>query len=169
MSTLGREYYDAKAPPDEIDAKVTAIALDKFLEKPLPPRETMLAPWLPRAGLAMVHAPRGLGKTQVAIGTAWAVACPARRGKMAGLLSTRLASSPSHRPIRGWPKPEAHIIWPPNRLRLGGQIVWLNCGEPGGNTGVAQRVTFRGNGGLPINPTSPGYIHSAEVESATVY
>lgn len=63
-----------KASPDEIDAKVTAIALDKFLETPLPPRETMLAPWLPRAGLAMLHAPRGLGKTQVAIGTAWAVA-----------------------------------------------------------------------------------------------
>jgi hypothetical protein len=34
----------------------------------------MLSPWLPRAGLAMLHAPRGLGKTQVAIGTAWAIA-----------------------------------------------------------------------------------------------
>ena len=53
---------------------VQAIALDKFLEKELPARETMLAPWLPRAGLAMLHAPRGIGKTQVAIGTAWAVA-----------------------------------------------------------------------------------------------
>ena len=53
-------------------SKVTAIALDRFLDMPLPPRETMLAPWLPRAGLAMLHAPRGLGKTQVAVGTAWA-------------------------------------------------------------------------------------------------
>ena len=53
---------------------VHAIALDVFLEKELPARETMLAPWLPRAGLAMLHAPRGIGKTQVAIGTAWAVA-----------------------------------------------------------------------------------------------
>jgi len=34
----------------------------------------MLAPWLPLRGLAMLHAPRGAGKTQVAIGTAWAVA-----------------------------------------------------------------------------------------------
>ena len=56
------------------EENVTAIALDRFLERPLPPRETMLAPWLPRAGLAMLHAPRGIGKTQVAIGTAWAVA-----------------------------------------------------------------------------------------------
>jgi AAA domain len=59
-----------KAPFDE---NVTAIALDRFLEAPLPPREAMLAPWLPRAGLAMLHAPRGIGKTHVAIGTAWAV------------------------------------------------------------------------------------------------
>jgi hypothetical protein len=53
---------------------VTAIALDDFLAKPLPPRETMLSPWLPTSGLTMLHAPRGLGKTQVAIGTAWAIA-----------------------------------------------------------------------------------------------
>jgi len=59
---------------DGTDARVKAIAFDKFLETPLPPRETMLSPWLPRAGLAMLHAPRGIGKTQAAIGTAWAVA-----------------------------------------------------------------------------------------------
>jgi AAA domain/Helix-turn-helix domain of resolvase len=62
--------------PDKADLSpnVTAIAVDEFLSRPLPPRETMLAPWLPLRGLAMLHAPRGLGKTQVAIGTAWAVA-----------------------------------------------------------------------------------------------
>ena len=59
-------------PLDELDATVTAIPLDKFLERPLPPRETILKPWLPKAGLAMLYGPRGLGKTQVAIGTAWA-------------------------------------------------------------------------------------------------
>jgi hypothetical protein len=67
-------WLEKRKAADGIDAKVTAIPLDTFLEKSLPPRETMLAPWLPRAGLAMVHAPRGLGKTQVAIGTAWAIA-----------------------------------------------------------------------------------------------
>jgi hypothetical protein len=61
-------------PLDYCSTKVSAIALDRFLETPLPPRETMLTPWLPRSGLAMLHAPRGLGKTQVAIGAAWAVA-----------------------------------------------------------------------------------------------
>ena len=34
----------------------------------------MLAPWLPVKGLALLHAPRGLGKTHVALGTAYAIA-----------------------------------------------------------------------------------------------
>ena len=53
---------------------ILALALDDFLSLDIRPRETILAPWLPRCGLAMIHAPRGLGKTQVAIGTAWAMA-----------------------------------------------------------------------------------------------
>lgn len=56
------------------DPTVTALDIEAFLSKELPPRETILAPWLPRAGLAMLHAPRGAGKTQVAVGTAWAAA-----------------------------------------------------------------------------------------------
>jgi AAA domain/Winged helix-turn-helix DNA-binding len=67
MSTFPRD-------DDHFSSAVTALALDEFLAKPLPPRETLLAPWLPKAGLAMIYAPRGLGKTQTAIGTAWAVA-----------------------------------------------------------------------------------------------
>ena len=58
-----------------VDSKqVSAIDYDQFLARKLPPRETLLSPWLPRAGIAMVHAPRGIGKTHVALGTAWAVA-----------------------------------------------------------------------------------------------
>jgi len=62
--------------PDAIGLRsnVTAIALDDFLSLDIPPRETILAPWLPKCGLAMIHAPRGLGKTQVAVGTTWAMA-----------------------------------------------------------------------------------------------
>ena len=67
MSTFPRD-------DDQFSSAVTALALDEFLAKPLPPRETLLAPWLPKAGLAMIYAPRGLGKTQTAIGTAWAIA-----------------------------------------------------------------------------------------------
>ena len=63
-------------PLRELDEQnaVTAIPLDKFLSTEFPPRETMLAPWLPRSGLAMVHAQRGIGKTQLLVGVAWACA-----------------------------------------------------------------------------------------------
>lgn len=54
--------------------QVGAINYDDFLQRPLPERQTLLAPWLPEQGLAMIHAPRGIGKTHMALGTAWAVA-----------------------------------------------------------------------------------------------
>lgn len=54
--------------------QVSAISYDEFLRRELPVRETMLAPWLPKQGIAMVHAPRGIGKTHFAHGVGWAVA-----------------------------------------------------------------------------------------------
>lgn len=46
----------------------------EFLHAEFPPREMLLAPWLPVGGIAMIHAPRGGSKTHLALGTAWAVA-----------------------------------------------------------------------------------------------
>jgi putative DNA primase/helicase len=54
--------------------QVGGIDYDKFLAMKIPPRQCLLAPWLPMQGLAMIHAPRGIGKTHMALGTAWAVA-----------------------------------------------------------------------------------------------
>jgi hypothetical protein len=54
--------------------KVSADNFDDFLKRKIPPRQTLLSPWLPEQGLAMIHAPRGIGKTHVAMGTCWAVA-----------------------------------------------------------------------------------------------
>ena len=54
--------------------QVQSVCYDEFLNTKLPPRQCHLAPWLPMQGLAMIHAPRGVGKTHVALGTAWAVA-----------------------------------------------------------------------------------------------
>jgi AAA domain len=69
---------------DELDARaleqtstlphVRAINLDRFLKMNIPPRENMLAPWLPVQGLAMIYAPRGTGKTRVAHGVCHAIA-----------------------------------------------------------------------------------------------
>lgn len=52
--------------------KVSKIG--EFLKKKIPPRELLLAPWLPRQGLAMVYAPRGVGKTHFALEVAVALA-----------------------------------------------------------------------------------------------
>jgi len=54
--------------------QVISINAKDFLALKLPPRENLLAPWLPTQGLTMLHAKRGVGKTHVALGIALAVA-----------------------------------------------------------------------------------------------
>jgi len=51
-----------------------AISLDDYLAREFPPRDNLLTPWLPSQGIAMVFAPRGVGKTHFALGVAYAVA-----------------------------------------------------------------------------------------------
>ena len=46
----------------------------ELLTTQFPPRSLMLTPWLPEKGLAMIFAPRGVGKTWIALGIAHAVA-----------------------------------------------------------------------------------------------
>jgi hypothetical protein len=50
------------------------IGLKEFLALQFPPREMVLAPWLPVGGLAMLYATRGIGKTHVALEIAFAAA-----------------------------------------------------------------------------------------------
>ncbi len=45
-----------------------------LLETEFPPRTLLLDPWLPEKGLAMVYGPRGIGKTHLSLGIAYAVA-----------------------------------------------------------------------------------------------
>ena len=51
------------------------MSITEFLQRDFPPRENMLAPWLGVSSLALMYAWRGTGKTLVAHGVAWAVAC----------------------------------------------------------------------------------------------
>lgn len=53
---------------------VKAVTAAELLRMALPAREYLLAPWLPCQGLAMVYAPRGVGKTFFALNVAYAVA-----------------------------------------------------------------------------------------------
>jgi putative DNA primase/helicase len=52
---------------------VVLTAADLLLRE-FPPRELMLAPWLPEKGLAMAFAERGVGKTWIAMNVAYAIA-----------------------------------------------------------------------------------------------
>ena len=68
--------FPAEAPSaDHVGPKLQTITLSDFVALPLPPRQHVLAPILPERGLAMLFAPRGVGKTQVAVNIGWAVAC----------------------------------------------------------------------------------------------
>lgn len=51
-----------------------AYSIAEFLSITLPPRINLLSPWLPAQGLAMVYAPRGIGKTFFGLNVAYAVA-----------------------------------------------------------------------------------------------
>lgn len=53
---------------------IRAVELRDFLALSFPPREYLLDPILPRQGIAMIHGPRGLGKTHASLGIAYAVA-----------------------------------------------------------------------------------------------
>jgi putative DNA primase/helicase len=53
---------------------IQAMPISDFLSLELPPRKTLLEPWLLSQGLCMVHAYRSMGKTFFALGVACAVA-----------------------------------------------------------------------------------------------
>jgi hypothetical protein len=66
----GLSNQDTKAvlPP------LTAISAHELLAMTLPPRNQVLSPWLPEKGLTMIYGPRGIGKTHLVMGCAWAIA-----------------------------------------------------------------------------------------------
>lgn len=51
-----------------------AHTLDDLLELALPPVRPLLSPWLPWRGLALIHGPRGIGKSHLSLAIAHAVA-----------------------------------------------------------------------------------------------
>jgi putative DNA primase/helicase len=51
-----------------------AITAADFLRLKLPPRQKIIAPWLPEKGLAMIYSPRGVGKTLLGMTSAYSIA-----------------------------------------------------------------------------------------------
>lgn len=54
--------------------KLRRELITEFTKAEMPERKMLLSPWLPEQGLAMVYAPRGVGKTFFALNVAYAVA-----------------------------------------------------------------------------------------------
>ena len=69
----GRQFLDEMATGTDREPLVK-ISVEDFLNKALPAREAVLSPWLLTQSLNMIHAWRGIGKTHVALGIAYAVA-----------------------------------------------------------------------------------------------
>lgn len=78
MSAATMKDRMATAEVFEFQQPFSAIGLEELLSRQFPPKEMLLAPWLPFKGVAMVFAPRGVGKTHFALGVAYAVASGGR-------------------------------------------------------------------------------------------
>ena len=53
--------------------KIVSHGSREFMQMALPERKELLHPWLPEQGLAMIHAPRGIGKTFFGLSCAYAI------------------------------------------------------------------------------------------------
>jgi hypothetical protein len=58
-------------PPQQLKV----VGLHDFIAMELPPRDTMMAPWLMTQSLNMIYGWRGVGKTYVSLNVCYAVAC----------------------------------------------------------------------------------------------
>ena len=83
-SLNGKSEFIVLDFPDAITMKrrgLTALRVmtgDELLGTQFPSRDLILDPWLPEKGLAMIYGPRGIGKTHITLGCAYAIAS---RGK----------------------------------------------------------------------------------------
>lgn len=70
----GRGYTVMSEPEEARARRYRVLSIADLLGTEFPPRETILAPWLPSKGLAMIYGPRGIGKTHLTLGCAYAIA-----------------------------------------------------------------------------------------------
>ena len=66
-------HHIVSHPKHPQQPSLAVVEVQNFIKMDLPYREMILSPWLPAQGLAMIYAPRGIGKTHVALGVAYAV------------------------------------------------------------------------------------------------
>jgi len=117
-------FEDMAKKPEPL---IRSMPIAEFLTLKLPPRQTLLDPWLLSQGLAMVHAYRSTGKTFFSLGVACAVATGSKflkwqasrpagalyvDGEMAAIsLQERLTATLADMDIKNEP-PALHIVTP---------------------------------------------------------
>jgi len=79
---LAAALFNAKGNGSADDQQTLApdirpLTAAEFLRLELPPRQKIVAPWLPEKGLVMVYSPRGVGKTLLGMTSAYAIAAGA--------------------------------------------------------------------------------------------
>ena len=57
-----------------VSPRTVSIAVEEFLEMPMQPRSWLLGDLIQERDIAMIHAPRGIGKSYSAMSIAWAIA-----------------------------------------------------------------------------------------------
>ncbi|HLY05193.1 MAG TPA: AAA family ATPase [Rhizomicrobium sp.] len=67
-------YQPGQQNATATDSGLCVLTLGELMSRQFPEREPILAPWLLTQSLSMIHAWRGIGKTHVALGIAYAVA-----------------------------------------------------------------------------------------------
>ena len=80
MIDRGAAWLDERAAATDSQAlqpdslPLRSVTAAELLAMELPPRRNLLSPWLPAQGLAMIYGARGVGKTHISLGVAYAVA-----------------------------------------------------------------------------------------------
>lgn len=69
-----KQHIDNSPNVVNFPTPLKVVTLAELLAQDIVERENILAPWLPVQGLAMIYAGRGVGKTQIALDIAYAVA-----------------------------------------------------------------------------------------------
>ncbi len=70
MSAPSPDVRQIAVPPGPT---IVSHSSREFMQMDLPERKELLHPWLPEQGLAMIHAPRGIGKTFFGLSCAYAI------------------------------------------------------------------------------------------------
>jgi hypothetical protein len=58
---------------NEAAPQIRPLTAAEFLQLELPPRQKILAPWVPEKGLVMVYSPRRMGKTLFGMSSAYVI------------------------------------------------------------------------------------------------